>query len=189
MNTESYGAAMMGEAGCSGLTVPQCHLPSQNPAGMLQRQASVAKSDFFGAPIPASAATGIVRALEQRQNDPSLTTTGGILFDAYGGAINQVAPGARAFVHRDELFVGQYFGNLPNGAPRATIAANRTWLDGLYAGLHPHASGQAYQNYIDPDLADWQGAYYGSNLARLRRVKRAHDPDGLFRFAQGIPAA
>jgi FAD/FMN-containing dehydrogenase len=189
VNTESYGAAMMGEAGCSALTVPQCHLPSQDPAGVLRRQASVAKSDFFALAIPASAAAGIVRALQDRQNDPSLATTGGILFDAYGGAINRVAPGATAFVHRRELFVGQYFANLPNGASSATIAANTTWLNGLYAGLHPHASGQAYQNYIDPDLGDWEQAYYGSNLARLQQVKRTYDPEGLFRFAQSIPAA
>jgi FAD/FMN-containing dehydrogenase len=189
VNTESYGAAMMGEAGCSGLTVAQCHLPSENPAGVLVRQASVAKSDFFGVPIPASAASAVVHALEQRQNDPSLATTGGILFDAYGGAINRVTPGATAFVHRGALFVGQYFANLPSGASGATIAANRTWLNGLYAGLHPHANGQAYQNYIDPDLADWEQAYYGSNLSRLQQVKGTYDPDGLFRFAQGITAA
>src|SRR5439155_11776518 len=107
---------------------------------------SVAKSDFFAAAIPSSGAAAMVQALQQRQNDPALATTGGILFDAYGGAINRVAPGATAFVHRGELFVGQYFANLPNGASSSTIAANRTWLDGLYAGLHPHASGQAYQN-------------------------------------------
>jgi FAD/FMN-containing dehydrogenase len=188
VNTESYGAAMMGEAGCSHLTVAQCHLPTQNRAGVLERQASVAKSDFFSSPIPSQAVDEAIATLDRRQGDPTLSETGGVLFDAYGGVIDRVSPGATAFVHRGELFVAQYFANLPGGASKATVAANRAWVDGLYDTLHPHASGHAYQNYIDANLADWPQAYYGSNLARLEGVKRTYDPDTLFRFPQGISA-
>ena len=50
-------------------------------------------------------------------------------------------------------------------------------------------SDEAYQNYIDPYLADWANAYYSSNLARLEQVKRAWDPDDAFRFPQSVPLA
>jgi FAD/FMN-containing dehydrogenase len=53
--------------------------------------------------------------------------------------------------------------------------------------MRQYASGAAYQNYIDPDLADWQHAYYGSNLSRLQRIKAAYDPGNLFHFPQSIP--
>jgi hypothetical protein len=42
---------------------------------------------------------------------------------------------------------------------------------------------------LDRELADWQHAYYGSNLDRLRRVKAKYDPGDLFRFPQSIPPA
>jgi FAD/FMN-containing dehydrogenase len=44
-----------------------------------------------------------------------------------------------------------------------------------------------YPNFPDPDLQDWAHAYHGTNDDRLRRVKAAYDPDGLFRFHQSLP--
>jgi hypothetical protein len=67
------------------------------------------------------------------------------------------------------------------------VSKNATWLQDLYAALHPQATGFAYQNYIDPDLKGWQQAYYGSNLNALIDVKTRYDPDDAFHFAQSIP--
>jgi FAD/FMN-containing dehydrogenase len=52
--------------------------------------------------------------------------------------------------------------------------------------MRPHASGQAYQNYVDPALTSWRQAYYGANYPRLARGKAAYDPDRLFRFPPAI---
>nr|MBA2677640.1 FAD-dependent oxidoreductase [Ktedonobacteraceae bacterium] len=38
---------MLYEAGCSGKTVGQCHLPTQDPQGQVQRDTSGVKSDYF----------------------------------------------------------------------------------------------------------------------------------------------
>ena len=67
--------------------------------------------------------------------------------------------------------------------------ASKSWINGVWRALRPYVSGQAYQNYIDPQLTTWQRAYYGSNLARLRQIKQDVDPDFRFRFRQAIPPA
>ena len=67
-------------------------------------------------------------------------------------------------------------------------AANK-WINAVWRALRPFASGQAYQNYIDPQLPSWARAYYASNLPRLRQIKKQVDPDFRFRFRQAIPPA
>lgn len=83
---------------------------------------------------------------------------GGIAFDALGGAVNRVAPTATAFVHRNALFGAQYTTNWANGAAAPGINSQHAWLRGLGTSMRPYASGQAYQNYTDPDLSNWRTA-------------------------------
>ena len=169
-------------AGCVDESFRACHTRGTSPGGQLPREAFFAKSDYFDRPLPARGRQVLIDWIERRQRTPSLGS-GALLFDAYGGAYNRPAEDATAFVHRDMLFSLQYFA--AGGPARAT----RAWINGVWRAARPFASGQAYQNYIDPQLATWQRAYYGSNLARLRQVKRTYDPDFKFRFKQAIPPA
>lgn len=177
---------MLIEAGCYGKTVSECHLPSQDPHGQVQRDTFGAKSDYFTGALPRGGIDTLVSAIARRQAS-SVLGQGGIGLDAYGGAINRVAADATAFVHRNALFAAQYSASWNANDPDSVVAANHSWLTETWQAMRPYASGAAYQNYIDPDLADWQRAYYGANLSRLRRVKAAYDPGDLFHFAQSIP--
>jgi hypothetical protein len=78
---------------------------------------------------------------------------------------------------------------IPCDESDAVVAANRTWLTNTWQLMRSYASGSTYQNYVDPDLSNWQQAYYGTNFARLQQVKTSYDPNNLFHFAQSIPPA
>jgi hypothetical protein len=189
--TSSYvsGASLLGtmlyEAGCSGRTVDQCHLPSQNPQGQLSRDTFSAKSDYFTSILPGAGINAMISAINRRQ---AMLSPGGIGLDAFGGAINRVPADATAFVHRNALFSAQYYATWGATDP-GTAAANRSWLTSTWQAVRPYASGAAYQNYIDSDLPDWQHAYYGTNLTRLQLIKSTYDPNNLFHFKQSIPPA
>jgi FAD/FMN-containing dehydrogenase len=179
--------AMLVEAGCSTLTVDECHLPTQNPAGQLSRASEYAKSDFFTRPLSSNGIGTLLSGVENLQLvNGALGGSGGIAFDAMGGAVNRVAPGATAYVHRNALFQAQYTTGWTSGAASAGVARQHAWQRSFWRSMRPYASGQAYQNYIDPDLANWRQAYYGANYARLTRVKAAYDPDRVFTFPQAI---
>jgi hypothetical protein len=160
----SYMSATYMWAGCA--TLPLCHA-----AG---RSTFAAKSRFANKPLTAAGVDALVGGIESYTGSGS----GIVLLDSYGGAINRVPKAATAFVHRDALFSLQF---LTYATP-----PNVAWLRRLYAAMAPHLSAFAYQNYIDPELPHWQHVYYGSNLARLQRIKRKYDPHNVFHTRQTI---
>jgi hypothetical protein len=183
--SNSYLSAMEIEAGCSGLSIAACHLTTQNPAGRLSREAYSAKSSYVNAPLDDAAAAAFVSAVENLRAHAPIVG-GGLAFDSYGGAINRVASDATAFVHRDMLACIQATYSWSSDTSPSVIAAGAQWLAFLGANVFDATTG-AYQNYIDPTLANWQCAYYGSNLDRLVTIKNKYDADNLFSFAQSIP--
>jgi FAD/FMN-containing dehydrogenase len=169
----SYYRLSLRWAGCAGQSIQRCRA--------FVPEIFAAKSDYFSRPISPGGRATMKRWIDIRQGQG--TGTGAIILDAYGGAINRVKPDATAFVHRDQLFSAQYLSYWFNGR---SGPQSLSWIRSFHAAMRPYASGYAYQNYIDPDLASWRRAYYGSNYDRLVEVKRTYDPDRLFRFRQAI---
>lgn len=170
---QSYLGLQLRWAGCLGKSLQRCHTVGASPGGTLARASFRAKSDYVTRALPAAGRQALVDAIERAQ---SQSGSAAILFDAYGGAINRVAPGATAFVHRNALFCIQYL----------SYDSGPSWLAQTYGRMRPYVSGAAYQNYIDHDLRDWQHAYYGANYPRLRTVRRRVDPNHAFNFPQAI---
>jgi FAD binding domain/Berberine and berberine like len=179
-----FADAMYIEAGCAGLSQAACHIAGRYPGGTLPRVQRILRSDILNEPLSDKGITAVVSGIAQRHDEGG---PGDVIFDSWGGAINRVAPEATAFVHRKAIASAQYEVAFPPGVTAGPLLAGKKWMDGWYRSLRPYVSGEAYQNYIDPDLPDWEHAYYGANLAHLQRVKAEWDPDDVFQFAQGIP--
>ncbi len=182
----TFLSAMLLEAGRANVPVHACDTP---PGGSLPRVPFYAKSDFFSKPLSKSGISALLVGIERlRRIRGAAGGAGSIAFDALGGAVNRLAPGATAFVHRDALFGAQYYTGW-RWPGTATGRANQlAWIRSYYKAVHPNANGQAYQNYPDPDLVNWQQAYYGANYPRLQNVKATYDPHNLFKFPQAVTA-
>jgi hypothetical protein len=72
---------------------------------------------------------------------------------------------------------------------RRTIRRSLDWLARFDDEVRPFLSSQAHQNFTDRTLRDWRTAYYGDAYPRLQAIKRAVDPDGVFRFPQAVERA
>ena len=181
---DAYLEAMKIEAGCSQLSVAACHLAGVARGGVLGHEAYSAKSTYVAAPDSSARCAQWVNAIETQHAEAPYVGAA-LAFDAYGGAVNRVAQDATAFVHRDQLAGVQATFSWGSGSASSEIAAGERWLEWLGAEVFDVRTG-VYQNYIDPTLAQWRRAYYGTNLARLEKIKMRYDPDNRFSFAQSI---
>ncbi|MCG6875952.1 MAG: FAD-binding oxidoreductase [Betaproteobacteria bacterium] len=159
----------------------QKFLEENDPPGYFQE-----RSTFLVRPLSAQA-LGV--AFEWLRHWPGTGAAADLRFFQTGGRINAVAPTATAFVHRDSRWIMDVGLNWTAADSPIVLRRNREWQDAFYQAMLPFSTRGAYQNFVDPSLENWQQAYYGSNLARLRRIKSRVDPGGVFRFAQGIQPA
>src|SRR5207247_5458474 len=65
-STMAYLDAALSLAGCGGRSVSQCRLTTKSPAGVLPRQAALARSDFFDRAISSSVRDRVLSLVEAR---------------------------------------------------------------------------------------------------------------------------
>ncbi|AKK28182.1 FAD-binding oxidoreductase [Mycobacterium sp. EPa45] len=112
--------------------------------------------------------------------------------NAFGGAVATSEPsGGSAFAHREALFYAEpgagwgVRGGPP--APSKDADDRLRWLAEFSDALTPYANG-AYVNVPNSGMPDWERAYWGPNVKRLRQIKAAYDPDNVFSYEQSITA-
>ncbi|WP_159042646.1 FAD-binding oxidoreductase [Streptomyces curacoi] len=113
--------------------------------------------------------------------------TGYVTLFAMGGESATPRPDETAYPHRSATFVIDVGTHWKPGTPPAEVRALLQQTRSAHHMLRRRLSTRAaYVNFPDPDLHDWQHAYYGINYDRLVAVKRRYDPTGLFRYQQAV---
>jgi FAD/FMN-containing dehydrogenase len=145
-------------------------------------------SQFISEPFPPEAISVICAFMSTAP-----TAHCNYMTNAFGGAVSDSEPvGGSAFVHRDALFYaepGAGWGNRGETPPSDDALTKKCleWSAEFSEALQPFVNG-AYVNVPNAGMPDWETAYWGSNVERLRTVKATYDPANVFRFEQGIQA-
>jgi FAD/FMN-containing dehydrogenase len=144
-------------------------------------------SQFISDPFPVEAIS-LVGSFMSKAPTPDCN----YFTNAFGGAVKASEPtGGSAFAHRDALFYAEpgagwgARGEIPAAADPLT-AKCQAWIAEFSEALGPYVNG-AYVNVPNAGTADYETAYWGPNVDRLRRVKAKYDPEDVFCFEQSIP--
>ncbi|MFC5803375.1 FAD-binding oxidoreductase [Streptomyces formicae] len=103
------------------------------------------------------------------------------------GAAHQVGPDDTAWDYRDAVWSGVIAGVDPDPANADVV---REWSGDYWRALHPYSMGGGYVNFIgEGEGQDRVRATYRGHYDRLAQVKRAYDPDNVFRHNQNVEPA
>lgn len=154
-----------------------------------------ATSDFVEKPLSHSALEEVWKWCLEEEN-PIL------IFDPFGGRMNDISEGEIAFPHRaGNLYNVQY---MVNWKEEKNGEKHINWMRRLYDRMSPYVSKgprAAYLNFRDLDFGvndvtggttyseaiAWGIKYFKNNFKRLARVKTMVDPENFFNDEQSIP--
>lgn len=105
-----------------------------------------------------------------------------IFFGRLGGAVNEVAPDATAYPHRDAEYVMNVHARWEDTGDDSKCIK---WSRDYFEATEPYATGGVYVNFVPEGEAPIEAAY-GPNYERLLALKRKYDPKNLFRLNQNI---
>jgi len=107
-------------------------------------------------------------------------STPGLIFqiNTMGGAIKTAKDSA--YAHREFNYLAEIQSYWQRPSQKEKLISEVEAIQELIQAKHH------YRNYPDKRLQNWEQAYYGSKLDRLRDLKMRYDPDNNFRNLQSI---
>ncbi|RJQ65428.1 MAG: FAD-binding oxidoreductase [Desulfobacteraceae bacterium] len=106
-----------------------------------------------------------------------------IFIGLVSGALNRVPEDATAYAGRDARFVMNVHGRWDEEIDDERCIA---WARAFFKAAAPYASGGAYVNFMTEEETERVAKAYGSNYARLQRVKKKYDPGNIFHLNHNI---
>lgn len=115
-----------------------------------------------------------------------VVSTPGIVYqiNTLGGNIaNKDLASDSCYPHRSRSYLSelQSYWSKPTQEDRMTVAFEEIQKLLKDSGITAH-----YRNYPDVEFTHWAESYYGSNYARLQKIKQKYDPEDLFHYPQSI---
>jgi FAD/FMN-containing dehydrogenase len=104
-------------------------------------------------------------------------------FESMGGVINDIAPTATAYPHRNAAYS---FGIWAGWSDPDRDDELIDWTRDFYEDMEPYATGGMYANYLDRDDDDRVAKAFAQNYERLVELKNEWDPENLFRLNQNV---
>jgi FAD/FMN-containing dehydrogenase len=130
--------------------------------------------------LPASAVDALIAVAGHGSGSPLLS----VELRHLGGAVGRRPAHAGAVGHFDAPFLMYAVGITPDAATTPKVAAHVAQVEHT---LSPWAAAILYANFVEhPCDREW--FHDRDTLRRLRRIKAAVDPDGLFQASHPIPA-
>lgn len=143
-------------------------------------------SQFIYEPYPPEA-VNLIRTFMKHAPTPQCN----YFTNALGGAVTTSEPaGGSVYAHRDALYYAEpgagwgTRGGLPATDDPLTPECE-AWVAEFGEALAPFVGG-AYVNVPNAGMSDWETAYWGPNVDRLRTVKAKYDPDNVFSYEQSV---
>ncbi|VBB07322.1 Hypothetical protein LUCI_2566 [Lucifera butyrica] len=99
-----------------------------------------------------------------------------------GGAVRDIKTDATSFAYRN---AGYIMAITSSWESKAEAPQHRKWVNAGFKYIYTITRG-SYINFPYSQTPDYERAYYGEHLRRLRRIKKEYDPHNIFSFPQSI---
>ena len=154
---------------------PSIYLSTEHQA--LRHGASI--RSMFADELSDAALDASIKAMEQATSPYSI-----VHFRGLGGEMARAGKDETAFAHRHQRYMLSVIGVWLD--PAEDASQHRSWTEDLWQKVRHEGTG-AYVNFLENEGEErLHDAYPEATLARLRSIKRAYDPQNLFRFNQNI---
>ncbi|MEM7123290.1 MAG: FAD-binding oxidoreductase [Pseudomonadota bacterium] len=154
--------------------------PGPMPTGIKEDK----QSGYLRAPLTFAEWEQVIDMFKRSPNPYSIFN-----IEAYGAAINDVALGTNAFMHRDaycDFYLDVFW------VEESERQTSVQYLDDFMAMMQPFferpdGRAQSNQNYPRATLTNYMELYFDGFVRDLVTAKRLYDPENRFGFEQGIP--